>query len=76
MNYPYPTNLAPQDSTFAIEKRRQRLIAAAISYKNGMTTEVEPSHRHALSQFALGRLTIDEVVYYLEAAVPNGVSER
>ena len=76
MNYPYPTNLATQTSTFAIEKRRQRLIAAAISYKNGMTTEVEPSQRHALSQFALGRLTIDEVVYYLEAAASTEVYER
>jgi len=54
----------------ATEKNRQSLIKAAISFKNGFTTEVEPAHRHVLNQFALGRLTIDEVVYYLEATAP------
>ena len=54
----------------ATEKSRQDLIKAAISFKNGFATEVTPAHRHVLNQFALGRLTIDEVVYYLEAAAP------
>ena len=60
----------------ASEKNRQELIKAAISFKNGFTTEVAPAHRHVLNQFALGRLTIDEVVYYLEAAAPNGGTVR
>ncbi|HET9505011.1 MAG TPA: hypothetical protein VFO93_15825 [Hymenobacter sp.] len=55
----------------ATEKNRQALINAAISYKNGFATEVAPAHRQVLNQFALGRLTIDEVVYYLEAAAPS-----
>lgn len=76
MNYPYPTYLASQASALATEKRRQHFIAAAISFKNGMSTEVEPSQRHVLTQFAQGRLTIDEVVYYLEATVPTVVSGR
>lgn len=60
-------------TTLTIEKRRQHLVEAAISFKNGMNVEVAPSHRHVLNQFALGRLTIDEVVYYLEAlASPEG----
>ena len=74
MNYPHPIQIANQVSTLIIEKRRQHLIEAAISFKNGMNVEVTPSHRHVLSQFAIGRLTIDEVVYYLEAIAANEVS--
>lgn len=60
----------------AIEKNRQELVKAAISFKNGFTTEVAPAHRHVLNQFALGRLTIDEVVYYLEATAPSAGTGR
>ncbi len=74
MNYPYSTYLPAQPATPAQEKRLQYFIEAAISYKLGIPTEVNPSHRHALSQFALGRLTIDEVVYYLEAIATTQVS--
>jgi hypothetical protein len=57
--------------SLATEKSRQELIKAAISFKNGFAVEVAPAHQHVLNQFAQGRLTIDEVVYYLEAAAPN-----
>jgi hypothetical protein len=60
----------------ATEKSRQDLIKAAISFKNGFTTEVALAHRHVLNQFAMGRLTIDEVVYYLEAAAPSAGTGR
>ncbi len=60
----------------ATEKNRQELMKAAISFKNGFTTEVAPAHRHVLNQFALGRLTIDEVVYYLEATAPSADTGR
>jgi hypothetical protein len=60
----------------AIEKNRQELVKAAISFKNGFTTEVAPAHRQVLNQFALGRLTIDEVVYYLEATAPSAGTGR
>jgi hypothetical protein len=76
MNYSYPTQSPTQVSTLAVEKRRQHLVEAAISFKNGMNIEVAPSHRHVLSQFALGRLTIDEVVYYLEALVSPEATKR
>lgn len=76
MNYPYPTYFTAQASTLVSEKRRQHFIAAAISFKNGITTEVAPAQRHVFSQFALGRLTIDEVVYYLEATAPAEVIGR
>jgi len=76
MNYPHPIQIANQVSTLVIEKRRQHLIEAAISFKNGMNVEVTPSYRHVLSQFAIGRLTIDEVVYYLEAIAANEVSRN
>ena len=62
--------------SLATEKNRQELIKAAISYKNGFAVEVAPAHRDVLNQFVLGRLTIDEVVYYLEAAAPIGVTGR
>jgi hypothetical protein len=65
-----PPNLIMLTLSTATEKSRQDLIKAAISFKNGFTTEVAPAHRHVLNQFALGRLTIDEVVYYLEATAP------
>ncbi|RZJ94428.1 MAG: hypothetical protein EOO60_03080 [Hymenobacter sp.] len=55
----------------ATEQNRQRLIKAAISFKEGLTDAIEPTYRPVLTQFALGRLTIDEVVYYLEAAVAS-----
>ena len=58
--------MAPAFST-TTEQSRQRLIKAAISFKQGLTDVVEPIHRQVLTQFAMGRLTIDEVVYYLEA---------
>jgi hypothetical protein len=76
MNYSYPAQISAQVSTLAIEKHRQHLIEAAISFKNGMNVEVAPSYRHVLSQFALGRLTIDEVVYYLEALASPEVNGR
>ena len=55
----------------ATEQNRQRLIKAAISFKEGLTDTVEPTHRQVLTQFAMGRLTIDEVVYYLEATIAS-----
>lgn len=58
--------MVPAFSTIT-EQSRQRLIKAAISFKEGITDVVEPNQRQVLTQFALGRLTIDEVVYYLEA---------
>jgi hypothetical protein len=67
MNYPHPTYLSAQAAAPLSEKRLQHLISAAISFKLGMNVEVAPSYRQVLSQFAIGRLTIDEVAYYLEA---------
>ena len=60
----------------ATEQSRQRLIKAAISFKEGFTDAVEPTHRQVLTQFALGRLTIDEVVYYLEATATTQEPQR
>lgn len=70
MNRTYPAQFVMPTNSPATEKNRQDLIKAAISFKNGFITEVAPAHRHVLNQFALGRLTIDEVVYYLEATAP------
>ncbi len=59
----------------ATEQSRQRLIKAAISFKEGIIDVVEPTQRQVLTQFAMGRLTIDEVVYYLEATAPGQESK-
>ncbi|RZK32410.1 MAG: hypothetical protein EOO63_01445 [Hymenobacter sp.] len=62
--------MAPIFST-PTEQSRQRLIKAAISFKEGITDVAEPGQRQVLTQFAMGRLTIDEVVYYLEATATS-----
>ena len=67
--------MSSQTSSFATEQGRQRIINAAISYQQGLTPAVAPAEQHLLQQFATGRLTIDEVVYYLEAtAQPQSAS--
>ena len=71
MNYPHPTHFVAPTFSTTTEQSRQRLIKAAISFKEGITDVVEPSQRQVLVQFAMGRLTIDEVVYYLEATATS-----
>ena len=71
MNQPYPTLQLIQASSLATEQSRQRLIAAAISYKQGTSLVAEPSKKHLFDQFVRGRLTIDELVYYLETTTTS-----
>lgn len=66
MNYAYPTQQMLPVTSLVTEQSRQRLIKAVISYKQGTVYITEPSQQHLLNQFVQGRLTIDEVVYYLE----------
>jgi hypothetical protein len=68
MNYPTRPIQPLQVSTLATEQSRQRLVAAVISFTQGTPFLVEPHQQQVLDRFARGRLTIDEVVYYLEAA--------
>jgi len=66
MNYTYPTHQSLPVTTLVTEQSRQRLIKAVISYREGTYLVTEPTQKQLLNQFAQGRLTIDEVVYYLE----------
>jgi hypothetical protein len=71
MNYTYPAQQLLPVSSLVTEQSRQRLIKAVISYKQGVVYVTEPSQQHLLNQFAQGRLTIDEVVYYLETTAAS-----
>jgi hypothetical protein len=71
MNYAYPAQQSLPVSSLVTEQSRQRLIKAVISYKQGVTYVTEPAQQHLLNQFAQGRLTIDEVVYYLETTAAS-----
>ena len=71
MNYAYPTQQMLPVTSLVTEQSRQRLIKAVISYKQGTVYVTEPSQQHLLNQFVQGRLTIDEVVYYLETTAAS-----
>ncbi|TFZ64952.1 hypothetical protein E4631_18395 [Hymenobacter sp. UV11] len=71
MNYPARTIQSLQVSPLATEQTRQRLVSAIISFTNGTPFSLEPHQQHVLDRFTRGRLTIDEVVYYLEAAAKS-----
>ena len=71
MNYAYPAQQLLPVSSLVTEQSRQRLIKAIISYKQGVVFATEPSQLHLLNQFTQGRLTIDEVVYYLETTATS-----
>ncbi|MGI4733713.1 MAG: hypothetical protein ACRYG7_00880 [Janthinobacterium lividum] len=66
MNYAYPTFYSSPASTLTSEQSRQQLIKAVISFRDGTHIVTEPTQRQLLNQFVQGRLTLDEVVYYLE----------
>ena len=55
------------------EQSRQRLMAAVLAYAAGGSCPfATPEQQHYASQFKRGRLTIDEVIYYLEATATRG----
>lgn len=54
-------------SSFASEQNRQRLAAAIIACASGLNSFSEPQEQQLVRQYQQGRLTIDEVVYSLEA---------
>lgn len=66
MNYTYPTFYHSPASTLTSEQSLQHLIKAVISFRDGTYLVTEPTQRQLLNQFVQGRLTLDEVVYYLE----------
>jgi hypothetical protein len=68
MNYTYPTHKPVQVSSLATEQSRQRLVSAVISFTQGTSIFIEPYEKQLLDQFVRGRMTIDEVVYYLETS--------
>lgn len=71
MNYSYPTHQSLQASSLITEQSRQRLITAILSSNGSTTLFPEPHQQQLLEQFTRGRLTIDEVVYYLEVKQPS-----
>ncbi|MBJ6145367.1 hypothetical protein [Hymenobacter sp. BT559] len=71
MNYTYPAQQSLPVTALVTEQSRQRLIKAVISYKQGTAYTTEPAQQHLLNQFVQGRLTIDEVVYYLETTATS-----
>ena len=68
MNYTYPPLKPVQAPSLATEQSRQRLVTAIISCTTGMAFRTEPHQQQLLDRYARGRMTIDEVVYSLEAA--------
>jgi hypothetical protein len=66
MNHPYPIFYHSLATTLSSEQSRQQLIKAVISFREGTYVVTEPAQRQLLTQFVQGRLTLDEVVYYLE----------
>ena len=71
MNYPTPTLRPLPTYQLATEQNRQRLVAAVIAFTMGVPCLVQPREQQVLDQFTRGRLTIDEVVYYLEATAKS-----
>jgi hypothetical protein len=65
-----------QSSLFAADKSRQRLVNAIISYAGNPSVFPEPYQRQLLDMFTRGRMTIDELVYYLESKVTSRESDR
>lgn len=60
-----------QVSIFTTEQSRQRLVSAILAHTSGGVNHFStPREQHYLAQFQRGRLTIDEVVYYLESSKP------
>jgi hypothetical protein len=68
MNYPTPALRPLPVSSLATEQGRQRLAAAIIATTAGIAYATEPYQQQLLDRYARGRLTLDEVVYSLEAA--------
>lgn len=66
MNYTYPIFYPLPATTLTSEQSRQHLIKTVISFRDGTYVVTEPTQRQLLNQFMQGRLTLDEVVYYLE----------
>jgi hypothetical protein len=71
MTYAYPTQQSLPVTTLVTEQSRQTLIKAIISYREGAYSVTEPTQQRLLNQFIQGRLTIDEVVYYLETTASS-----
>lgn len=71
MNYPTPTLQPLPVSSFVTEQSRQRLVTAIISVTKGIAYYTEPYQQQLLDRYARGRMTLDEVVYSLEAAVSS-----
>ncbi|RZK22621.1 MAG: hypothetical protein EOO56_07910 [Hymenobacter sp.] len=74
MNYTYPAQHSLPVTTLVTEQSRQRLIKAVISYREGTYLVTEPAQQQLLNQFVQGRLTIDEIVYYLEMTAPSAAA--
>jgi hypothetical protein len=66
MNYALPAHHSLRTPSSSMEQSRQRLISAVHSYSINPSIFPDPSQRQMLDMFTRGRLTIDELVYYLE----------
>ena len=68
MNYPTPILQPLPVTSLATEQSRQRLVTAIISITSGIAYYTEPYQQQILDRYTRGRMTLDEVVYSLEAA--------
>jgi hypothetical protein len=66
MNYASPAHHSLHAPSSSMEQSRQRLLSAVISYSVNPSLFPDPSQRQMLDMFTRGRMTIDELVYYLE----------
>jgi hypothetical protein len=71
MNYAFPAHHSLHAPSSSMEQSRQRLISAVNSYSVNPALFPDPSQRQMLDMFKRGRLTIDELVYYLESKVAS-----
>lgn len=76
MNYPAPALQPLPVSSLATEQSRQRLVTAIISVTKGIAYSTEPYQQQLLDRYARGRMTLDEVVYSLEAAASFRASKQ
>jgi hypothetical protein len=76
MNYPTPILQPLPVSSLVTEQSRQRLITAIISATSGIAYSTEPHQQQLLDRYSRGRMTLDEVVYSLEAAASFRANAR
>lgn len=70
-----PTRRATAAPTLFDPSAKRYYIMGAASLPNGIAFAVRASHRHLLTEFAMGNLSVADVVAYLTASTPASPPE-